>query len=160
VSAMVTCTECFEDRSDEELIDDNGDMLPCAGCGSRSVATTESPPVGNHLALAPTAADEPPRVCAYGPCDESVMHPNSPRGWYSKFCSLAHSKAAKRNGAPVAKPAASPTPAKPTPPAVSPAPSTDLRRRYLDLLMDKAADAESPSADILDRIERLLEVLS
>lgn len=171
MSTMVTCAKCFEDRSDEDLLDSNGDVVPCRGCGSKSIATSDldlDPMTPNGSAEPePTpmaSADE--RVCAYGPCAKSVLRPDTHIGWYSKFCSRDHASAAKaeRGDTPTPRPAGRQPAPRPEHPARSTAPSrtppdADLRRRYFDLLMDRAAAAEQPSDDLLDRIERLLEIL-
>ena len=164
MSTMVTCAKCFEDRSDEDLLDSNGDVVPCRGCGSKSVATSEfdldtPAPNGADPRLEPSLEA---RVCGYGPCDEPVMRPDSHAGWYSAYCSRAHASAAKteRGDQPASKPLRKRTP-KPAPtPARAPVSDSDLRRRYFDLLMEKATATDQPSDEVLDRIERLLGVLA
>jgi hypothetical protein len=136
-----------------------------AGMASRSHAaqplavdqpepTPTPPPV---VSVAEEPATEPPaaaeRVCAYDPCGKPVMRPDTHVGWYSRFCSREHASTAKAEREDAAPP-------KPTRQRRTAEPDLDMHRRYFDLLMDRAAAADPPSEDLLNRIEHLLEVLS
>src|SRR5215211_6619235 len=98
MSTMVTCAKCFEDRSDEDLLDSNGDVVPCRGCGSKSIATSNfelEPPLPNGAAV-PEAPHVDVRICGYGPCDQPVIRPEAKgSGWYKVYCSRGHATAAK-----------------------------------------------------------------
>jgi hypothetical protein len=137
----------------------------CAGLSARAVAVApldlEGPDDDDDDGLVQErpAPAEPPaaaRVCAFGPCDKPVLRPGAHVGWYSKFCSRDHASAAK------AQREQEPTPARPAKPTTRATAGRDgeLRRRYFDLLMDKAAAEDPPSKELLDRIERLLEELN
>jgi len=161
---VTLCADCFEDRSDETLVDEGGNVLPCPACGSTRMSNVAEPePAAESSPATDSRAIATRRTCTYGPCDLPPLRPNGQQGWQSRYCSWGHVQAAKTTPEAVAATMVE-RPPRPMllrdPEPNLPAALTDLRRRYFELLMDLAAKHPDPCpGTLLDRIERVLETL-